>query len=171
MKAILPFNNNVIVRKLQIKAVEGANPRTEKEAPLEGTVISIAAGRELALENDGRILLKAGDHVCFKSAAGDEVTIDGQSLLILSEADILAVLDEIETETTIEDTSVVKGPSPAGLSERFLSGVASILEFFPSPDRFDSWRLAEDTPIIAWPTTVRNEFAALQGVAKSEETA
>ncbi len=37
----------------------------------------------------------------------------------------------------------------------FLAGVGSALEFFPSPERFDAWRLADDVPLDAWQLPAR----------------
>lgn len=170
MKAILPLNNNIAVRRLEIKPIARASAGAGKEPPTQGTVVSVGTNRVLASESRVLPLLKAGDRVCFKSAAGGEVTVDGQLLLILAEADILAVLDAIETDPLEEDSaaksSQVSNSSGSSLSERFLLGIGSVLEFFPSPERFDSWRLAQDMPFGAWPIAVRNEFAALQSAWK-----
>jgi uncharacterized protein (DUF433 family) len=53
-------------------------------------------------------------------------------------------------------------PTPQQLMSRFLLGVGSVLEFFPSPARFESWRLGHDVSINEWPTAVRGELADLQ---------
>jgi chaperonin GroES len=68
-------------------------PDTAKEKPQRGTVIAAGAGRR---DDDGeRIPLDVvvGDQVLFAKYAGTEFKLDDEDLLILSEKDILAVLE------------------------------------------------------------------------------
>ena len=44
----------------------------------------------------------------------------------------------------------------------FIYGIGSVLEFFPSPERFDVWRVAQDVPINEGPLAVRRLLAELQ---------
>jgi len=48
------------------------------------------------------------------------------------------------------------------LTNYFIYGIGSVLEFFPSPERFDVWRVAQDVPINEWPLAVRGLLAELQ---------
>jgi chaperonin GroES len=68
-------------------------PDTAKEKPQRGTVIAAGEGRR---DDDGdRIPLdvNVGDQVLFAKYAGTEFKLDDEELLILSEKDILAVLE------------------------------------------------------------------------------
>lgn len=65
----------------------------EKERPEQGEVIAIGPGR---LKDDGTrvtMSVKIGDKVVFKKYAPDEVKLDGQEYLVLSESDIMAVIE------------------------------------------------------------------------------
>ncbi len=68
-------------------------PDTAKEKPQEGTVIAAGPGRIL---DDGKresMDVKAGDKVLYAKYAGTEFKIDGDELLIVSQKDILALVE------------------------------------------------------------------------------
>ena len=68
-------------------------PDTAKEKPQRGTILAAGEGRR---DDDGdRIPLdvKVGDEVLFAKYAGTEFKLDEQDLLILSEKDVLAVVN------------------------------------------------------------------------------
>ena len=68
-------------------------PDTAKERPQEGTVLSVGPGRTL---DDGKrepMELSAGPKVLFQKYAGTEFKLDDEELLILSQKDILAVIE------------------------------------------------------------------------------
>ena len=64
-----------------------------KEKPQKGKVIAVGKGK--VLENGTRIEpeVKVGEVVVFAKYSGTEVKVDEKDYLILSERDILAVLD------------------------------------------------------------------------------
>ncbi len=68
-------------------------PDTAKERPQEGTVLSVGPGRTL---DDGKrepMELGEGEKVLFQKYAGTEFKLDEEELLILSQKDILAVIE------------------------------------------------------------------------------
>ena len=68
-------------------------PDTAKEKPQRGTIIAAGEGRR---DDDGdRIPLdvKVGDEVLFAKYAGTEFKLNDEDLLILSEKDVLAVVE------------------------------------------------------------------------------
>jgi chaperonin GroES len=68
-------------------------PDTAKEKPQEGTVLAVGPG---AYHEGKRIPLdvKEGDRIVYSKYGGTEVKVDGEELLILSERDILAVIQK-----------------------------------------------------------------------------
>ena len=69
-------------------------PDTAKEKPQEGTILAVGPGRIL---DDGKresIDVKKGDKVFYAKYAGTEFKIDGDELLIVSQKDILAVVED-----------------------------------------------------------------------------
>ncbi|MDP2656022.1 MAG: co-chaperone GroES [bacterium] len=65
----------------------------DREKPEEGKVIAIGSGK--LSENGTRIPMevKVGDTVVFKKYAPDEVKIDDKEYFVLSESDIMAVIE------------------------------------------------------------------------------
>lgn len=62
-------------------------PDTNKEKPLEGVVLAAGPGT-----NDVVMEVKPGDKVLYGKYAGTEVTVDGKELLIMRQADVLAII-------------------------------------------------------------------------------
>jgi chaperonin GroES len=68
-------------------------PDTAKEKPQEGTILAAGPGRVL---DDGKresMDLKAGDKVLYAKYAGTEFKVEGEDLLIVSQKDILAIVE------------------------------------------------------------------------------
>ncbi len=93
---IRPLGQNVLLRRLEAEEKTKGGivlPDTAKEKPKEGEVLTIGEGE---IGKDGKrkeFQVKAGDRVIFSSYAGTEVKIEGDEFLILSEEDILAVVE------------------------------------------------------------------------------
>src|ERR1043165_3434997 len=91
-----PLADRVVVRPLEREEVTKSGivlPDTAKEKPQEGVVEAVGNGR--LIEASGKrepIDVTVGDRVIYSKYAGNEVKIDEQELLILSEKDILAVV-------------------------------------------------------------------------------
>ncbi len=68
-------------------------PETAKEKPKQGTVIALGDGKLLENGERARFQVKNGDKVLFNSYGSTEVKIDGDEYLLMSEDDILAVID------------------------------------------------------------------------------
>ena len=91
---VTPLADRVVVRALEeTEQMRGGLfiPDTAKEKPMQGEVIAVGPGR---YEKDKRVPmeLKVGDKVLYGKYSGTEVTIEGDQLLILREADVLAVI-------------------------------------------------------------------------------
>ncbi len=65
-----------------------------KERPEQGTVIAVGPGR---FDEDGEkripMSVNVGDKVVFKKYSPDEVKVDDKEYLVLSESDIIAVIE------------------------------------------------------------------------------
>ncbi len=93
---VVPLNDKIVVKRLESadKTAGGILlPDSAKEKPREGKVRSVGNGKMLDSGKRSSFQVKEGDRVLFTSYAGTEVTIDGEEYLILTEDDILAVLD------------------------------------------------------------------------------
>ena len=92
--SVSPLADRVVVRSLEgHEQTRGGLfiPDTAKEKPQEGEILAVGPGR---FEDGSRVPMdvKVGDKVLFGKYSGTEVVVDGESLLILRESDVLAVL-------------------------------------------------------------------------------
>lgn len=93
---IRPLQDRVIVKRVaEEERTKGGIliPDTAKEKPMEGEVIAVGHGK--ILENGTKLTpeVKAGDRILFGKYAGTEVKIDGVEHLILTEGDILGIVE------------------------------------------------------------------------------
>ncbi len=94
---IRPLADKVLVQRLeaQTKTTGGiVLPDSAKEKPQRGKIISIGDGKVLDDGTIQKLQVKKGDMVLFTSYAGTEVKIDGKEYLIMSESDIMAVIEK-----------------------------------------------------------------------------
>jgi chaperonin GroES len=91
---VAPLADRVVIRALEDgEQMRGGLyiPDTAKEKPQQGEIVATGPGR---YEKDKRVPMevKVGDKVLYGKYSGTEVTVDGETLLILRESDVLAVL-------------------------------------------------------------------------------
>lgn len=68
-------------------------PDSAKDKPTRGTVISVGDGRLLDDGSRGQMQVKVGDRVLFTSYAGENIEIGDEEYVLMSEGDVLAVLE------------------------------------------------------------------------------
>ena len=68
-------------------------PDTAKERPQEGTILAAGPGRILDDGSREAMDVSVGQKVLFQKYAGTEFKLDDEELLILSQKDILAVIE------------------------------------------------------------------------------
>ena len=93
---VVPLNDKIVVKRVESadKTAGGILlPDTAKEKPREGKVLSLGQGKLLDNGKRAPFQVKEGDRVLFTSYAGTEVTVEGEERLIMTEDDILAVLE------------------------------------------------------------------------------
>jgi chaperonin GroES len=93
---IRPLRDRILAQRVAEEARTRGGlfiPDTAKEKPLQAMVIAVGSGK--LLEN-GKTLaptVRVGDRVLIGKYSGSEVKLDGKDHIILSEDDILAVLE------------------------------------------------------------------------------
>ena len=93
---VVPLNDKIVVKRLEAEEKTAGGivlPDAAKEKPRQGKILSVGEGKLLENGKRAKFQVKEGDRVLFSSYAGNEVNIDGDELLIMSEDDILAVID------------------------------------------------------------------------------
>ena len=91
-----PLGDKVVVKRLEPEETTAGGiilPDSAKEEPRQGRVLSVGDGTLLADGKRAAHQVKEGDRVLFASYAGTDIVVDDEELLIMSEADILAVLE------------------------------------------------------------------------------
>ena len=94
---IKPLSDRILVQRLDAETKTAGGivlPDSAKEKPQRGKVISVGPGKTLDDGTVKKLQVKKGDQVLFTSYAGTEVKISGKEHLIMSESDILAVIEK-----------------------------------------------------------------------------
>lgn len=94
---IRPLADRVLVQRLEAETKTAGGivlPDTAKEKPQKGKVVSVGDGKVLDDGTHQKMQVKKGDIVLFTSYAGTEVKKDGKKYLIMSESDIMAVIEK-----------------------------------------------------------------------------
>ncbi len=92
-----PLGDRVVVRPTPREEMTKTGivlPDTAKEKPQEGTVLSAGPGAVLDDGKRGSMDVKEGDKVLYAKYAGTEFKIEGEELLIVSQKDILAIVED-----------------------------------------------------------------------------
>ena len=93
---VVPLNDKIVVKRLEAEDKTAGGivlPDSAKEKPRQGKVVSLGDGKRLESGKHAPFQVREGDRVLFSSYAGNEVTVDNEELLIMTEDDILAVME------------------------------------------------------------------------------
>jgi chaperonin GroES len=96
-KKLRPLGDRIVVQPTPREEMTKSGivlPDTAKEKPQEGKVLAVGPGRIL---DDGKreaIDVSEGQRVLYAKYAGTEFKIDGEELLIISQKDILAIVED-----------------------------------------------------------------------------
>ena len=91
-----PIGDKVVVKRLEAEMKTAGGivlPDSAQEKPKQGRVLSVGDGRVLKDGSRVKLEVREGDRVLFSRYAGAEVVVDKEELLIMSEDEILAILD------------------------------------------------------------------------------
>jgi chaperonin GroES len=93
---IRPLHDRVVIRREEEETKTSGGivlPGSATEKPSRGEVVAVGNGK---LQDNGEVRpldVKKGDKVIFGQFAGNTVKVDGEELLIMSENEILAVIE------------------------------------------------------------------------------
>ena len=91
-----PIGEKILVKRFDaVEKTAGGIvlPDAAKEKPKEGKIIALGDGKLLDSGARAKFQVKKGDRVVFTSYAGTEIDIDGEEYLLMSEDDILAIIE------------------------------------------------------------------------------
>ena len=92
---VRPLSDRILVKRVDVEEqVKGGIiiPDTAKEKPQEAEVVAVGPGKR---NKNGDVIapeVKPGEKILIGKYAGTEIEIDGQEYVILSEDDILAII-------------------------------------------------------------------------------
>ena len=91
-----PLGDKILVKRVEAKAQTDSGiflPESAKEKPQEAEVIAVGDGKLLDNGKRADFQVKAGDTVLIGKWGGTEIKIDDKEMLIMSEDDILAIIN------------------------------------------------------------------------------
>ena len=91
-----PLGEKLVVKRLEAETKTKSGivlPDSAKEKPKRGKIVSLGDGKRLDSGERAPVNVKKGDEVIFTSYAGTEIKLDGEELIIMSEDDVLAVVE------------------------------------------------------------------------------
>ena len=92
-----PLSDNLVVKAIPKEEVTKSGiiiPDTvDKEKPEQGEVIAVGPGKILDNGQRTPMEIKVGDKIIFKKYSPDEFKLDGQEVLVLSQSEVIAILE------------------------------------------------------------------------------
>ena len=91
-----PLGEKILLKRFEAEEKTAGGillPDAAKEKPKEGKIIALGDGKLLDSGKRAKFQVKKGDKVVFTSYAGTEIDIDGEEYLLMSEDDILAIIE------------------------------------------------------------------------------
>jgi chaperonin GroES len=91
-----PLHDRVVIRRVDEAGTTKGGiiiPDTAKEKPMEGEIVAVGPGGR---DDKGALVplgVKRGDRILFGKWSGTEVKLDGEDLLIMTEADVMGVIE------------------------------------------------------------------------------
>lgn len=89
--SIRPLGDRVLVKRLDAEEKTQSGiilPGSAQEKPQMAEVIAVGPGTE-----EVKMEVKAGDRVIFSKYGGNEIKMDGEEFILLSQRDVLAVVE------------------------------------------------------------------------------
>ena len=93
---IRPLHDRVLVRRMEEETMTAGGivlPGSATEKPNQGEIIAAGKGRILESGDVRPMDVKTGDKVLFGQYSGTEVKVDGETLLMMREEDIMGVIE------------------------------------------------------------------------------
>ena len=91
-----PLHDRLLIQRMEAEDKSKGGiiiPDSAKEKPIEGKVIAIGNGKVLDDGTVRKLDVKPNDRVLFGKYSGTDIKIEGEDHLILSESDVLGILE------------------------------------------------------------------------------
>jgi len=91
-----PLHDNILVKRTEKEETSAGGiilSGSAKEKPSQGTVVAVGPGKKNDSGETTPLNVAEGDTVVFGQYGGNEIKLDGEEYLILSESDIFGVIE------------------------------------------------------------------------------
>jgi chaperonin GroES len=94
---IRPLHDRILLKRVEEEEKTKGGiiiPDAAKETPAEGVIVAVGPGKK---DDQGKVIpmgVKVGDHVIFRKYAGDDIKLEGEERIILSEDDIIGIIED-----------------------------------------------------------------------------
>ena len=94
---VRPLGDKVIVKRDEAQSKTDSGifiPEAAKDKPKQGKIVALGSG--ILNKDTGKYMpfaVKKGDTVLFTTYSGTEIKIDGETFIIMTEEDILGIID------------------------------------------------------------------------------
>ncbi len=91
-----PLGDKVVVSRDELVEVTLGGivlPDSAKDKPSRGTILAVGTGKILDDGTRGELQVSVGDRVLFTSYAPEAITVEDEEYLLMSESDLLVVLE------------------------------------------------------------------------------
>lgn len=93
--SLRPLGDKIILKVVETEEKTASGillPDSAQEKSQEAEVVAVGPGREI--DNVKEVMeLKVGEHILFSKYSGTEIKYDGQDLLVISQREVLAVIE------------------------------------------------------------------------------
>ena len=95
---IRPLQDRVVIRRMEEETTTAGGivlPGAAAEKPNQGEIVAVGTGKPLDNGETGAMSVSVGDKVVFGQYSGSNtIKVDGEELLIMSESEILGVIEK-----------------------------------------------------------------------------
>jgi chaperonin GroES len=94
--SLQPLGDKVVVARDESEDVTAGGivlPDSAQDKPSRGTIVAVGTGKLLDDGSRGEMQVKKGNRILFSSYAPETINIDDEEFLLMSESDILAIID------------------------------------------------------------------------------
>ena len=91
-----PLHDNILVKRTEEEETSAGGiilSGSAKEKPSQGTVVAVGPGKKNDSGETTPLNVAEGDNVVFGQYGGNEIKLNGEEYLILSESDIFGVIE------------------------------------------------------------------------------
>ena len=93
---IIPLGDKVVIKQMEAEEKTKSGivlPTQSKEKPQEAEVIAVGSGG-MVDGKEVKMQVKVGDKIIYSKYSGTEIKIDGETLIIVRQNEILAIVED-----------------------------------------------------------------------------